>query len=104
VATKKTKKKAAKVQLDAATVLRFESALRNGLVSSGAVMMTENKKTKLVSRGKVKMDPATAARLSEALRRGLVASQSVMMTDNQQLNRMTGKVKGTKAKPRSKKS
>ena len=93
MATKKQKKKT-KVTLDAATVHRFESALRDGLVSSGAVMLTENRKTKLKGRAKVELDPATTARFSEVLRHGLVASQSVMLSDSEKLDKMTGKVKG----------
>lgn len=94
MATKKKQKKTAKVKLDAATVHRFESALRDGLVSSGAVMLAENTKPKLKGRAKVELDPATTARLSEVLRDGLVASQSVMLSESKKLDKMTGKVKG----------
>lgn len=98
----KKPKNAAKVELDAKTVHRFESSLRSGLVASGSVMSTENKKARLKSSAKVELDPATVARLSEKLRHGLVASQAVMDTDNKQLDNMTGKVKGRR--PRSKKA
>jgi hypothetical protein len=92
MATKK-RKKTAKVQLDAATVHQFESQLREGLVSSGAVMATDNYSPKLQGKAKVELDPATAARLSEVLRKGLVASQVVMATETPQLDKMTRKVK-----------
>ena len=106
MATKKKKSTAkestAKVQLDAKTVHRFESALRDGLVASGAVMATENKKAKLTGLAKVDLDPATVARLSEVLREGLVASHARMSDDNKILNQMTGKVKTRR--PKSKKA
>ncbi len=103
MATKKATKKTAKVELDAATVDQFESALRDGLVASGAVMMSENKASRLVSRTKVELDPATTARLSEILRKGLVASHARMAGDNKALDDMTKKVKSPRPRPRSKK-
>ena len=106
MATKKKKSTAkestAKVSLDAQTVHRFESALRDGLVASGAVMAAENKKAKLTGHAKVDLDPATVARLSEVLREGLVASHARMSDDNKILNQMTGKVKTRR--PKSKKA
>ena len=111
MATKKTKKpaakksapkkKTAKVQLDAETVHKFESHLRDGLVASGAVMMADNKSPDLKSTAKVELDAPTAARLSEALRKGLVSSQVVMATDSQQLTKMTRKVKSPTKKKKS---
>lgn len=103
MATKKPKK-TTKVKLDAATVHRFESALRDGLVSSGAVMLAENTKPKLKGRAKVELDPGTTARLSEVLRHGLVASQSVMLGESEKLDKMTGKVKGGRPRRQPKKS
>ena len=106
--SKKAVKKAAtqttKVELDAATVHHFESQLRDGLVASGAVMATENETPELQQPGaKVELDPATTARLSETLRRGLVSSQAVMATDSDQLDDMTGEVKGGLPQAKSKK-
>jgi hypothetical protein len=98
----KKPKSTAKVELDAKTVHRFESALRQGLVASGAVMASENKKPGLKSYSKVELDPDTVARLSEILRDGLVSSNAVMATDNEQLDKMTAKVK--KRRSRSKKA
>jgi hypothetical protein len=103
VATKK-QTKTAKVNLDAATVHKFESALRDGLVSSGAVMMAHNTKPKLKGGAKVELDAATTARLSEVLRKGLVASHSVMSSDNDNLDEMTGKIKGERTHRPPKKS
>jgi hypothetical protein len=100
----KTRKKTTKVQLDAATVHRFESALRDGLVSSGAVMMAENTKPKLKSRAKVELDPATTARLSEVLRHGLVAANARMAGEHAPLDKMTARVKGRPPRSRAKKS
>lgn len=97
MATKK-QKSTAKVQLDAKTVHQFESTLRDGLVASGCVMATENKKAKLTGSAKVELDPATVARLSEVLRDGLVASHARGAADNEQLDNMTGKVKGRRPK------
>jgi hypothetical protein len=93
----------AKVELDAATVHEFESRLRDGLVASGAVMSTDNKTPELQPGAKVDLDPATAARLSETLRHGLVSSQAVMATDSDQLDKMTGDVKGGPPRLKSKK-
>ena len=101
MATKKPKS-TAKVELDAKTVHQFESALRDGLVASGAVMSTDNKKSKLKNYASVNLDPATVARVSEVLRKGLVGSNAVMSDDNKDLNKMTGKVKSPR--PKSKKA
>ena len=103
MATKQPKKRA-KVQLDAATVHQFESQLREGLVSSGAVLATDNYSPKLKGNAKVELDPATAARVSEVLRKGLVASQVVMATDTPPLDKMTRKVKAKLSKRPAKKS
>jgi hypothetical protein len=100
----KQRKKTAKVQLDAATVHQFESQLRDGLVSSGAVMATDNYSPKLKGDAKVELDAATAARFSEVLRKGLVASQVVMATETPQLDKMTRKVKAKSTKRPAKKS
>jgi len=103
VATKK-QTKTTKVKLDAETVHKFESALRDGLVSSGAVMLADNTKPELKGRAKVELDPATTARLSEVLRQGLVASHSVMSSDSTKLDKLTGKVKGERTQRQPKKS
>jgi anti-anti-sigma regulatory factor len=100
----KKHKKTAKVQLDAATVHQFESQLREGLVSSAAVMSTDNSALKRKGDAKVELDAATAARVSEVLRKGLVASQVVMATEVPQLDKMTGKVKGKSKRRPAKKS
>jgi hypothetical protein len=97
MATKKPKS-TAKVQLDAKTVHKFESHLRDGLVASGVVMATDNKSPDLQSTAKVNLDPDTVARLSEVLRKGLVSSQTVMATDSEQLDKMTKKVKSKPSK------
>jgi hypothetical protein len=96
MATKKGKK-TAKVQLDAATVHQFNTYLREGLVSSGARMATDNPTPELKGDAKVELDADTAARVSEVLRKGLVGSQVVMSTDIAPL----AKKKATKAKAKS---
>jgi|GraSoiStandDraft_4_1057263.scaffolds.fasta_scaffold757784_2 hypothetical protein len=103
MATKKGKK-TAKVQLDAATVHQFESQIRDGLVSSGAVMSTDNYTPELQGNAKVELDAPTAARMSEVLRKGLVASQVVMSTETPQIDKMTRKVKKKASKRPTKKS
>ena len=97
----KKAKSTAKVELDAETVHHFESTLRDGLVSSSAVMAADNKEAKLQDVAKVQLDPATAARLSEVLRKGLVASHARIAGEHKALDKMTGKVK---SRPRSKKA
>jgi hypothetical protein len=99
----KTQPQTAKVKLDAATVQQFESHLRDGLVGSGAVMMSDNKALAVKPTAQVELDPATAARLSEKLRKGLVSSQAVMSTDSDKLDDMTGKVKDQAPRRKSKK-
>jgi hypothetical protein len=99
MATKKPKS-TAKVELDAKTVHQFESTLRDGLVASGSVIATDNKNPKLANYASVSLDPATAARVSEVLRKGLVASNAVIADDNKDLDKMTGKVKGRRPKPK----
>jgi hypothetical protein len=100
-----TKKRAtARVQMDAETVHRFESALRDGLVGSSAVMMTDNKTPKLKRSASVELDAPTAARISEALRAGLVSSGAVMATENEGLDKMTKKVKKRASSKSSKSS
>jgi hypothetical protein len=100
----KKQKKTTKVQLSATSVHRFETALRDGLVASGSVMMSENKHPKLQSKAKIELDPATTARLSEALRKGMVASHAVMADEVAKLDQLTGQVKGRRPRPRAKKS
>lgn len=99
---KKNDKSTAKVELDAKTVHKFESSLRAGLVASGAVMSTDNKKAKPSASTKVQLDAHTAARLSEVLRGGLVGSQAVMATDSEDLDKMTRKVKSSGPKSKKK--
>jgi hypothetical protein len=98
MATKKTKK-TAKVQLDAETVHKFESHLRDGLVASGAVIAAENKTPDLQAGAKVELDPETAARLSKALQKGLVSSSAVIATELAKFGKAKAKGKAkTKAK------
>lgn len=105
---KPSKKKTAKVQLDAATVHKFESHLRDGLVATGAVMATENVTPSLKSRGKVEIDQETAARLAQVLRDGLVSSAAVLATEYSQQYQAPAKEKkkakkGGRSKPGPKK-
>jgi hypothetical protein len=104
MATKKTKK-TAKVRLDAATVHKFESHLRDGLVASGAVIATEYKTPTLKGPAKVELDPETTTRLAKTLQGGLVASGAVIATEYPQAKaaKRKAKAKGRSPRPSSKK-
>ena len=98
----KKRKKKAKVELSSKAVHQFESALRNGLIASGAVMAAENVKTPLKRSVKIKLDPATVARLSEILRHGLSSATAVANDEiGRRLDKMTGQVKGQVKSPRA---
>ena len=95
------KKKSAskvKVELDAKTALRFEQLLRNGLVLSYAVNKSENKKLRLKDDRSVEFAPATIARITEHLRDGLLASGDISEKDKRQLDKLTKKVRQSRAK------
>src|SRR5690349_15298873 len=76
--------KTAQVQLDAEVVNRFESHLREGLVASGAVLMSTVTPT-LRAAAKVEIDSDTIGRLAEILREGLVASGAVLAAEYPEL-------------------
>jgi len=79
-ASKKMAKRTAQVELDPTTVHSFEMFLREGLVASGAVLMSaENPQLKAGAR--VQLDSATVERVAEILRDGLIASAAVLATD-----------------------
>ena len=94
MATKKPSKKTAKVQLDAATVHKFEEHLRDGLVASGAVIAAENQTPALTGSAKVELDQETAARLSQALQKGLVSSSAVIASELPTFGKAKAKAKG----------
>lgn len=109
-ARKKTSKKTAKkkatktaqVQLDPATVSRFESHLREGLVASGAVLMS-TETPKLKPGAKVELDSDTTARLAEVLRNGLISSGAVLASEFPQTEQQAAPkraAKGAKKYPR----
>lgn len=90
----KKKTTTTKVELDPKTVDKFESALRNGLVASAAVIAKENKKSRLrKTSAKVELDSETVARLSEILRKGLVACHARITSENESLNKLTAQIK-----------
>lgn len=99
---KSTKKsaKTAKVQLDPSAVQQLEQHLREGLVASGAVMMTDTplKLQTLKPGAKVELDSDTVARLGKVLRNGLVASGAVMADELPQVEPSAPSGGGTKAK------
>ena len=79
-ATKKAAGKTAQVELDPETVHRFESHLREGLVASGAVLMS-TESPRLQPGATVHLDPDTVAYLGEVLRNGLVSSAAVLASE-----------------------
>jgi hypothetical protein len=86
----KTAKRTAQIQLDPAIVHQFESHLREGLVASGAVLMSaENPKLK--AGAKVELDSDTIAQLAEILRNGLVSSGAVLATEFPQMDKSARK-------------
>ena len=93
---KKMARKTAQVQLDAEVVNRFESHLREGLVASGAVLMSTVAPT-LRAGAKVEIDSDTIARLAEILRDGLVASGAVLAAEYPEQAQTTRKA-STKSK------
>ena len=103
--TKKTAGKTAQVQLDPVTVHQFEQHLREGLVASGAVMMsTESARLQTLKAGaKIELDSDTIARLGKILRDGLVASGAVMESELPLLAEGAPSGGGTRAKSKSKK-
>lgn len=85
--------RAVRVPLDAKTALKFESLLRNGLVSSNVVYFADNKKLKAKGSGKIQLRPAEAARMSEELRTRLAAAGTISKADKEALDKLTKKVK-----------
>jgi len=102
--TRKAAGSTAQVQLDAATVHEFEQHLREGLVASGAVMMSTASPTLQTLKGgaKVELDSESAARLGEILRNGLVASGAVMESEFPQMEQVAPAGGGSKSKSKSK--
>jgi len=96
-ASKKMAKKTAQVELDPTTVLHFEAFLREGLVASGAVLMSAEA-PRLRAGAKVTIDSDTVGRLAEILRDGLIASAAVLATDYPEGVRPAAAKKATKAK------
>ena len=79
-ASKKMARKTAQVELDPTTVHSFETFLREGLVASGAVLMSAEA-PQLKAGAKVTLDSDTIGRVAEILRDGLIASAAVLATD-----------------------
>lgn len=96
---KKMARRTAQVQLDAEVVNRFESQLREGLVASGAVLMSTVAPT-LKAGAKVEIDSDTIARVAEILRDGLVASGAVLAAEYPEQAQSTRKA-STKKRKRS---
>jgi hypothetical protein len=84
----------ARVELDANTVHRFESFLRDGLVTSGAVSEADNKSLgRDESHVTISLDAKALARFTELLREGLVQSNASVEQDHHALRIMTGRVR-----------
>jgi hypothetical protein len=98
-ATKSMARKTAQVELDPTIVHSFEAFLREGLIASGAVMMSAEIPQLKVG-AKVELDSGTVARLGEILRDGLIASGAVFATDYPEGVRPTAKARATKKSQR----
>src|SRR5215218_10088891 len=98
---KKTAKKTAQVELDPLTVHQFELHLRQGLIASGAVMMSDadaRLQTGAKAGAKVEIDSDTAARLGEILRNGLVSSGAVLASEFPQMEEAAPAGGGSRSK------
>ena len=102
--SKKSTKKTAQVQLDPATVHEFELHLRQGLIASGAVMMSDAdvRLQAGATAAKVAIDSDSAARLGKILRDGLVSSGAVLASEFPQMEQGTSAGGGSKSKSTSK--
>ena len=85
---RKTAGKRAQVQLDPATVLNFETYLREGLVASGAVLMS-TETPRLQADATVHLDSDAIQQVTKILRDGLVSSAAVLATDLPQVSMQT---------------
>jgi hypothetical protein len=95
---RKTAKKTAQVELDPATVLEFEGYLRQGLVASGAVLMSTERPS-LRAGARVYLDSDAISRIAQLLREGLVSSAAVLATEFPETTltaRKAGKAKTTR--------
>lgn len=71
------------LELDAETIYKFESLLREGLVAASAVSEADNENFTLNNSSvEVELDLDTAMKFSEFLREGLVAASAVSDADN----------------------
>lgn len=103
--TRKAAASTAQVQLDPATVHQFELHLRQGLIASGAVMMSDvdvRLQTGAKAGAKVELDSDTVARLDEILRNGLVSSGAVLASEFPQTEQAAPAGGGTRSKTTSK--
>src|SRR6185503_10004590 len=92
--------------LDPATVHQFEYHLRQGLIASGAVMMSDvdvRLQAGVKAGAKVELDSDTVARLDEILRNGLVSSGAVLASEFPQAEQTAPAGGGTKGKTTGKK-
>lgn len=82
----------AQVTLDAATVAKIESTLRDALVDAACVNIVHvSDPTKPAA--SVTLDPATVARFTEHLRSGLAGAAAVNIAEHAAVDEATGKVR-----------
>jgi hypothetical protein len=96
--SKKTAKKKAQVELDPSTVLQFEAHLREGLVASGAVLMS-TEMPRLKAGARVELDSDAISQIAEILRDGLVSSAAVLASEFPETTQATRKA--SKSKPKA---
>jgi hypothetical protein len=83
----------ASVKLDAETIHKFESILREGLIASGAVAEADNKSLDLrAGHVTIELDAKALARLTELLREAL-RSGGAHEVDGIHVDAMTGRVR-----------
>lgn len=88
------KSKKAAVSLDAGTVAKIESTLREALVNASAVNIATVPPPKRAKKAvTVPLDAATVARFTEHLRDGLVGAAAVNIADHAAIDKSTKKVR-----------
>jgi hypothetical protein len=95
--TSKTTKKKAQIQLDPATVLQFEAHLREGLVASGAVLMSAEV-PRLQAGATIQLDSDAVQQITDILREGLVSSAAVLATEFPETMQAARKTSKSKSK------
>lgn len=85
--------KSAKVSLDAASVAKIESTIREALVNASCInILDSNVPAPSNQSASVSLDPATLARFTEHLRKGLVNASCINIAESAAADKETGKI------------